>query len=314
VLAIFLKKEYLAIDGQAITDDKLMKKILVFGENGQVARALHNHLADKAVFVGRDIADFMQPDDCIKLVHKLQPEIIINAVAYTQVDKAESEVELAMQINAHTPHQIALAAKEIGAVLVHYSTDYVFDGKGDAPFTENMPTNPLNIYGKSKCLGEELIANVGGKYLIFRTSWVYDEVGKNFFTTMLRLGAEREQLKVVADQVGAPSYAPHLAGATMQAVENAQSKEQFPCGIYHMCGAGETSWHGFAEAIFAGARNAGLPLKLQQCLPIPASEYPTPALRPYNSRLNCTKLANQLGVLLPHWEIGLNEAMAKFAN
>jgi dTDP-4-dehydrorhamnose reductase len=298
---------------------KNMKKILVFGESGQVARALHHHLREEAVFAGRNIADFMQPNECVKLVHELKPEIIINAVAYTQVDKAESEIEAAMQVNAHTPHQIALAAKEIGAILVHYSTDYVFDGAGDTPFTEDMPTAALNIYGKSKCLGEELIASVQGKYLIFRTSWVYDELGKNFFTTMLRLGAEREQLKVVADQVGAPSYAPHLAVATMQAIENALQQAKFPSGIYHMCGGGETSWHGFAEAIFANynltnAKNGGLSLKIKECLPIPASDYPTPAKRPYNSRLSCNKLANELSVILPHWQIGLDEAIAKFAN
>ena len=291
-----------------------MKKILVFGESGQVARALHHHLGEKAVFAGRNMADFMQPDKCIELVHELQPEIIINSAAYTQVDKAQSEVDIAMQVNAHTPYQIALAAKEIGAILVHYSTDYVFDGAGETPFTEDMPTAALNIYGKSKCLGEELIASAQGKYLIFRTSWVYDEMGKNFFTTMLRLGAEKEQLKVVADQIGAPSYAPHLAVATMQAIENALQQAKFPSGIYHMCGGGETSWHGFAQAIFAGAKNVGLSLKIKECLPIPASDYPTPAKRPYNSRLSCNKLANELSVILPHWQVGLKEAIAKFAN
>ncbi len=287
-----------------------MKKILVFGATGQIAKALRAQLGGGAIFLSRNEADFMRPSDCVAAVNDLQPQIIINAVAYTQVDKCEIELEQAMQINAHTPQAIANAAKNIGAKLVHYSTDYVFDGAGEVAFIEDDAANPLNNYGKSKRLGEELIIGSGVDYLIFRTSWVYDNCSNNFLTTMLRLGAQREELKVVANQYGAPSYAPHLAVATLQALENAKSITKSINGIYHMCGAGETSWHGFAEAIFAQARQHGLPLKLTKCLPIPASEYPTPAKRPHNSRLNCSKLADILGVELPDWRVGLAEAMA----
>lgn len=283
--------------------------ILVFGKTGQIARALYNILGEKAIFAGRDVADFSNADKCVQLIYDLQPKLIINAVAYTQVDKAETEIELAMKVNAYTPQTLASAAKDIGAIFVHYSTDYVFDGSGNEARTEDYVTNPINIYGESKLLGEKLITEVGGKYLIFRTSWVYDEIGKNFFTTMLRLGAQQEQLKIVADQIGAPSYAPHLAQATMQSVEIANSKSKFPAGIYHICNASETSWYGFAVEIFKLAQQYNISMQIKQCLPINSIDYSTPAKRPCNSRLNCQKLLDNFNIKLPNWQIGLNEAI-----
>jgi dTDP-4-dehydrorhamnose reductase len=282
---------------------------LIFGESGQVARALKAQLGDNALYVGRDQADFMHPESCVAHIMKHRPAVIINTVAHTQVDKAETEQDAAFQINAHTPAALARAATEIGAIFVHYSTDYVFAGQGTEAYTETDSTDPLNAYGKSKCAGEEAIAAIGGKYLIFRTSWVYDGEARNFLTTMLRLASEREELRVVADQIGAPTYAPHIATATLHAITHAQIQQHFPSGIYHLCNAGEVSWHGFAEEIFTQARLHHIPLKITACHPIPASDYPTPATRPSNSRLSCEKLATVLDTYLPPWQQGVKEAI-----
>ncbi len=286
--------------------------VLVFGRNGQVARAFVSVFENGAYYAGREEADFTKPDGFQKLIDRVNPSAIINAVAYTQVDKAETEEALAYQVNAHAPAMLAQLAKERSIPLVHYSTDYVFDGSGDAPRKESAICAPLNVYGKSKRAGEEAIIAVSGKHLIFRTSWVFDATGKNFFTTMLRLGRERSALSVVADQIGAPSYAPHLAKATAVALEKAQAHAPFPSGIYHMCNAGETSWHGFASAIFADARRAGLSLAVADCHPIPSDAYPTPATRPLNSRLDCGKLRESFGITLPEWQEGVQAALASY--
>jgi len=281
---------------------------LVFGSNGQIGQAL-GALLDDAVLLSRDEADFSRPNTLPAVVEAINPSVIFNAVAYTAVDKAEEEEALATVINADAPGALAAIAAKRGIPFVHYSTDYVFDGAGDTPRNETAKTFPLSAYGRSKLAGEKAVEAAGGHYLIFRTSWVYDAFGKNFLKTMLRLGAEREQLRVVADQIGAPSYAPHLAAATLQALENAQAQAAFPSGIYHMCNAGEVSWHGFAEAIFEEARKCGMELRVESVEPIPTSAYPTAATRPLNSRLDCSKLRDTLGVTLPDWREGLKDAL-----
>lgn len=283
--------------------------ILIFGQTGQVSRALAALLGDKSVVAGRDQADFTKPDGFKALIERVNPSAIINAVAYTQVDKAEEEQELAFQVNAEAPEQLVRLTKDREIPFVHYSTDYVFNGKGDKAFKEDDPCAPLNIYGKSKRAGEEAIEAVGGDYLIFRTSWVFDADGKNFFNTMLRLAAERKELKVVGDQIGAPSYAPHLAQATVEALVMATHMEKFPSGVYHMCNDGETSWHGFASEIFQQALEADWPLAIESCEAIPSSAYPTPATRPKNSRLDCHKLHDVFDVVLPNWHDAVGDAL-----
>ncbi len=275
--------------------------VLIFGKTGQLARALQE-LLPEAIALGREEADFMRPETLPFLIEKHSPQTIFNAVAYTQVDKAETEAEAAFLVNEAAPAAIARKAAALGIPFVHFSTDYVFDGGGNKPWREDDPVNPLNIYGKSKLAGEIAVANAGGKYLIFRTSWVYDFEGKNFYATMKRLGQEREILRVVADQYGAPTYAPHLAQMSVKALQTAMQMEKFPSGVYNLCGGGETSWYGFAEAIFASLRKKGVELKVQKIEPISSSEYPTPAQRPHNSRLDCGKAAEILGVKMPDWQ------------
>jgi dTDP-4-dehydrorhamnose reductase len=197
---------------------------------------------------------------------------------------------------------------------VHYSTDYVFPGTGTRAWSEDDETAPLNVYGESKLAGEQGIAAAGGRYMVFRTSWVYDAVGKNFLRTMLRLGADRETLRVVADQHGAPTYAPQLAQGTLEALNCAESEEQFPSGIYHLCNGGETTWHDFAQSIFDAARSRGWNLKVQNVEAVASSAYPTPARRPMNSRLNNSKAQRVLGVQLPHWQDGLNACLDQLQN
>jgi dTDP-4-dehydrorhamnose reductase len=260
----------------------------------------------------------------------LRPSAIINAAAYTAVDKAEEEEVRAHNINARAPEILARYCREQDIPFVHYSTDYVFDGSGKEPWKETDATNPLSAYGRTKREGEKRIEAVGGKYLIFRTSWVYDETGKNFVNTMLRLGTERDELRVVNDQWGAPTYARHLAQATLAALENAQKASRFPSGIYHLCGGGETNWQAFAREIFAlrhceERSDAAIPKEVWIASPsarddgmqspkihgIPSSEYPTPAKRPMNSRLDCSKAKQVLGVTLPAWEAGLKECLER---
>ncbi len=285
-------------------------KFLILGANGQVGQALNAAIENpNVVILGREQADFSKPKTLYDVIAAINPEYIFNAVAYTAVDKTETEETLAYTINAEAVRVLAHYAKEKDIPLVHYSTDYVFDGKGENARKEDAPTAPLNAYGRTKLAGEEAIKDVGCKHLIFRTSWVYDAYGKNFLNTMLKLGAEREELRVVADQIGAPTYAPHIADASLKALKNAINMPEFPSGIYHLCNAGETSWHGFAEAIFAGAKKHGAELKVQRVLPIPACDYPTPAARPANSRLDCGKLRDILNVTLPNWQIGLEDAL-----
>ncbi len=281
----------------------LAGKILVCGENGQVGRALQALLGEKAVVLGSRVADFSNPDAVRKVLDNIAtpPNAIINAAAYTQVDKAEEEEEVAFCVNAETPGLLAEYAAKHTIPFVHYSTDYVFPGMGSMPLKETDDTAPQNAYGRTKLAGEENIQAVGGKFLIFRTSWVYDETGKNFLTTMLRLGKERETLRVVADQLGAPTYAPALAEATLAALDYAENQLHFPSGVYHLAGQGVASWHGFAEAIFAEARQRGIKLAVENVEPIPSSAYPTPAKRPENSQLDCSLAQTVLHASLPDW-------------
>lgn len=280
--------------------------ILVLGAGGQLGRALLLQLGERAIGLDRAACDLSQAGFTRKLA-SYSPKALINAAAYTQVDRVESERELAMRINADAVGELAVWCKMQEIPLVHYSTDYVFDGNGTRARVEEDPTNPLNYYGASKLVGEQLLAASGADYLLFRTSWVYDAWGKNFPNTMLRLFSERESISVVADQIGAPTYAPHLARASLQALEAALAAPKFPTGIYHLCAKGECSWHGFAQAIFtlASAADSGIKCKLIQ--PITTAEYPTPAKRPLNSRLDCSKAKNMLSVALPDWQQGLQE-------
>ena len=193
--------------------------------------------------------------------------------------------------------------------MVHYSTDYVYSGEGERPWTEDDPTGPLGVYGRTKLEGDREVHAAGGRHLIFRTSWVYDEEGKNFVNGMLRLGRERETLRVVADQHGAPTYAPDLAGASLEALDRARSLPEFPSGVYHLCGAGETTWYGFACAIFERARTHGIPLQVKTVEAITTADYPTPSRRPVNSRLNTERARRTLGVALRPWEQALDQCI-----
>ncbi|MBM3617280.1 MAG: dTDP-4-dehydrorhamnose reductase [Alphaproteobacteria bacterium] len=286
-----------------------VQRIAVLGAAGQIGRALVQVLGERALPLPRADADLLDIPALLSKLEMLKPDAVINAAAYTAVDAAEDDVERCMAINAQAPAKLAEWCAARGIPFVHFSTDYVYDGSGEKPWRETDAANPLNRYGTSKKLGDEGVQAVGGKHLIFRTSWVYDAVGRNFLTTMLRLGAEKEQLRVVADQFGAPSYAPHLAVAVVSCLEKAMQMDAFPYGVYHMANAGETSWHGFAQAIFASAVAAGAPQRVKDVEPIPSVAYPTRAGRPLNSRLNCSKLHTVFGERLPTWEQGLSDAM-----
>ena len=283
-------------------------KVLILGSGGQVGQALRHVLPD-AVALDRPDVDFTAPDSLRAAISHHNPQVILNAAAYTQVDKAEDEAELCYAINATAPAILAEEAARIGALLVHYSTDYVYDGSGTYPRDEQTKAAPLNHYGAAKYAGDAAILASGARHLIFRTSWVFDGVGQNFLRTMLRLAAEREELRIINDQIGAPSYAPHLAAATWEAVLKSLSLPEVPSGVYHLCNSGETSWYGFANAIFREAAARGAPLAVKRVLPITTSEYPTKAVRPLNSRLSCDKLEHIFGIRLPHWEEGMKLAV-----
>lgn len=250
-------------------------------------------------------------------MHAIKPKIIVNAVAYTAVDQAETEQELAFRVNAEAPAALAAAARDTGALLIHYSSDYVFDGSKAAPYTELDVPNPLSVYGKSKLAGDQAIESSGADYLIFRTSWVYSSRGKNFVRTIVRLAAEREELRVVVDQIGAPTWARWIADATAQAL--AQSRQEkalgnFRSGVYNLVGGGDTSWCGLAAAIVEHMRRdpkwSGV-LKTERVVPIPAVDYPLPAKRPANSRLDCSALTQRFGVVLSDWQVCLGLCLAE---
>jgi dTDP-4-dehydrorhamnose reductase len=292
-------------------------KILLLGMNGQVGWELQRALAPLGELVALDFdspgalrADFSQPQALAATVQAVAPQIIVNAAAHTAVDKCESEPELARTINATAPGVLAREAAACGAWLVHYSTDYVFDGSGSTPWVEDAPTGPLSVYGRTKLEGEQAIRASGCKHLILRTSWVYAARGGNFARTMLRLAAEREQLNVIDDQHGAPTGAELLADVTAHALREVLDQPALG-GTYHAVASGETSWYGYARHVIEYARAAGQPVRVQpqDITPVPSSAYATAAKRPHNSRLDTRKLQQSFGLTLPDWRIGVERML-----
>jgi dTDP-4-dehydrorhamnose reductase len=292
-------------------------KILLLGMNGQVGWELQRSLAPLGELVALDFdspgplaADFTQPDYLAATVRAVAPQIIVNAAAYTAVDKAEAEPELARTINAEAPEVLAREAQALGAWLVHYSTDYVFDGSGTAPWTEHAQTGPLSAYGRTKLEGELAIRASGCHHLILRTSWVYAARGGNFARTMLRLAAERDRLIVIDDQIGAPTGAEMLADITAHALRSVLAQPGLG-GTYHAVAGGHTSWHGYASHVIEFARAAGQPVrvKAQDIAAVPSAAFPTPAQRPRNSRLDTRKLQQNFGLCLPDWRTGVERML-----
>jgi dTDP-4-dehydrorhamnose reductase len=291
------------------------RRILLVGAQGQVGWELRRSLATQGevIAVGRQTAphalDLSQPEAILPLVETIQPNWIVNAAAYTAVDKAEQEAELAQTINAIAPGLLAEAAGLVGAQLVHYSTDYVFDGTASSPYKEADAPNPQGVYGRTKLEGEEAIAKSGCDWLILRTAWVYGGRGHNFLRTMRRLAREREELRVVADQRGAPTWSRHIAEATAQILAQLgddRAAWHRACGVYHLTSAGEASWHDFASAIVEHQRQ-NEPIACQRVTAITTADYPTPAQRPAYSALNCEKLATTFGIRLPDWKAALGQ-------
>jgi dTDP-4-dehydrorhamnose reductase len=276
-----------------------MKRILLLGINGQIGWELQHTLASigNVVVCDRATANLADPQSLVKVIREVKPSIIVNAAAYTAVDKAESEPALAMQINGTAPGILAEEAKKTGSLLIHYSTDYVFDGKSETPYRETDSPNPLNVYGQTKLAGEQAIQAVGGKYLILRTSWVYGARGHNFFLTMLRLGKERPELKIVNDQTGAPTWCRFIAQASADMIRQCLIKSDL-WGLYHLTADNHTSWHGFAETIFERYSLPTPPLVKG----IPSIEYPLPAKRPAFSVLSNQKNQDAFGIYSPSWK------------
>ena len=293
-------------------------KILLLGKNGQVGWELQRSLAPLGELIALDArnrnhcGDLTDLIGLAKTVREVAPDVIVNAAAYTAVDKAESEPELAQAVNAKALAVLAQAAKASGAWLVHYSTDYVFDGSGATPWLESDVARPLSAYGASKLAGEQAIIEAGCKHLIFRTSWVYAARGRNFAKTMLQLAQQHDQLKVINDQVGAPTGADLLADVTAHALRAAVQNPQLS-GLYHLAAAGETTWHAYATYVIEQARQAGVAIKVAQSAiqAVPSSAFPTPAQRPLNSRLNTSKLQHAFGLSLPHWQIGVKRMLTE---
>ncbi|WP_338489182.1 dTDP-4-dehydrorhamnose reductase [Pseudomonas trivialis] len=285
-------------------------KILITGQHGQVSLALQQQLQDlgELIVLGRDQLDLANVDQIRQQVRTHLPNLIINAAAHTAVDQAESEPDAAFAINAIAPGVLAEEAKALGVPLIHYSTDYVFDGSKPAPYTEADATNPLGVYGQSKLAGEQAIAAVGGEYLVLRTSWVYSTTGKNFLLTMQRLLQEKPHMRIVADQIGAPTWAGTIANSTRALVERWQAGQAGDWGVYHLTAGGETSWFGFAQAIAEHLQAASKACAELEA--IPSSAYPTPARRPLNSRLDCSRLQQQWQVSQPQWQDALRECLA----
>ena len=296
-------------------------KILLFGKNGQVGWELQRSLSPLGELVALDsdstdlCGNFTDLAGLAQTVRSVRPDVIVNAAAHTAVDKAESEPDLARTINALAPEVLAREAARLGAWLVHYSTDYVFDGSGDKPWLETDGTGPLSVYGRNKLEGETLVALHNPRHLIFRTSWVYAARGGNFAKTMLRLGQEREKLTVINDQIGAPTGADLLADVTAHALRQVLpgASPEHIAGLYHLVAAGETNWFDYAKHVLAQALIAQPAIKIvaQQIDPVPTSAFPTPARRPHNSRLNTGKLQRTFGLRLPPWQHGVNRMLAE---
>lgn len=297
-------------------------KILLFGKNGQVGWELQRSLAPLGELISLGSAtpamcgDYTDHEGLARTVRQLAPDVIVSAAAYTAVDKAQGEPDLARSINALAPKVLAQEAQRSGAWLVHYSTDYVFDGSGERAWSESDATGPLSVYGATKLEGEQFIQASGCKHLIFRTSWVYAARGENFAKTMLRLGKERERLAVVDDQIGAPTGAELIADITSHAIRSALQRPDVS-GLYNVAAEGKTSWHGYAKFVLEHARAHGVAIRVAEeaIAPVPTSAFPLPAPRPRNSRLNTRKLCDTFGVVLPSWKMGvsrmLNEILEK---
>jgi dTDP-4-dehydrorhamnose reductase len=285
-------------------------RILIIGQNGQLSQALQTRLAamGELIVLGSNQLDMARTDHIRAPIDALRPDLIINAAAHTAVDQAESEAQRAFAINATAPGVLARAALELGVPLFHYSTDYVFDGRKPEPYTEDDAPNPLSVYGRSKLAGEEAIREAGGQHLILRTSWVYSNAGRNFLLTMQRLLQEKPHLRVVADQIGAPTWAGTIADSTAKLIERWQARQCGAWGTYHLTAQGHTSWFGFAQAIGEHLVEQHEPCAVLE--PIPSSEYPTPAPRPLNSRLDCTRLLREWGVSQPDWRSALQQCLA----
>ncbi|MBD9582161.1 dTDP-4-dehydrorhamnose reductase [Delftia sp. DLF01] len=295
-------------------------KLLLLGRNGQVGWELQRSLAPLGELIALDrqgdaggqglCGDLSRLDELARTVRALRPDVIVNAAAHTAVDKAESEPDQARLLNALAPQVLAREAAQTGALLVHYSTDYVFDGSGSAARTETEATAPLSVYGSSKLEGEQLIQASGCRHLIFRTSWVYAARGGNFAKTMLRLAQEREALSVIDDQWGAPTGADLIADVTAHAIRQLQ-RQPGDQGLYHLVAGGETTWHAYASHVIAKARELApeRPWKVQRIAAVPTSAFPTPAQRPHNSRLNTERLQQTFGLRLPHWQAGVDRML-----
>ncbi|WP_062379498.1 dTDP-4-dehydrorhamnose reductase [Pseudomonas abietaniphila] len=286
-------------------------RILISGQHGQVSQALQQSLngLGELIVLGRGQMDLGHPESIRPAVDEVRPDLIINAAAHTAVDQAESEPELAYAINATSPGVLAEEASRLGIPLIHYSTDYVFDGSKDGLWTETDTPNPLGVYGSSKLAGEQAITATGAQALILRTSWVYSLTGRNFLLTMQRLLQEREKLTIVADQIGAPTWAGTIAQSTRALIERWREGQPGQWGVYHLTASGETSWFGFAQAIGQELIKAGKPCATLE--PIPSSAYPTPARRPLNSRLDCSRLQREWGVSQPDWHEAMLECLAQ---
>lgn len=295
--------------------------ILITGGSGQVGFELRRQLATLGNILApnRAALNLSDADAVNAYLAQCRPEVIVNAAAYTAVDNAESEYTMAKRLNAELPAQLAEYCQKQSVCLIHYSSDYVYNGEGSDPWQESDNTGPRNIYGATKLAGDEAVINSGCRHLIFRTSWVYSAFGKSFVSTMLRLGAERSALSVVSDQVGAPTPARLIALITQQALVkllNQQATSELESGLYHLSPKGETSWHGFAREIFKVAHTYGLPLAItpEGVAAIPTADYPTPATRPLNSRLGVAKIEKALGVIMPSWQSQLALTLEEIAS
>lgn len=294
-------------------------KILLLGKAGQVGWELQRSLSPlgEVIALGRECGelcgDLSRLDDLVATVRSVAPDVIVNAAAYTAVDRAESDIELCHTVNALAPGVLAAEAARSGALLVHYSTDYVFDGSGQVPWLEDAATGPLSVYGKTKLEGEQAIVASACKHLIFRTSWVYAARGGNFAKTMLRLAAERERLSVVDDQIGAPTAAELIADVTAHALLAMRERPQLS-GIYHLAAAGHTSWHGYASFVIAAARQAGVPLAVAADAidAVGSTAFPAPAPRPKNSRLALDKIEQAFQLVMPPWQAGVTRMLTEF--
>lgn len=293
-------------------------KCWLLGARGQVGRELLPRLqALGTVYAPARLdpgGDLTQPEALAHAIAADRPDLVVNAAAYTAVDQAETDADMAQTVNAQAPAAMARACQQVGAWLVHYSTDYVFDGRGDRPWREDDTPAPLSVYGRSKWAGEQGIAEAAGQHLVFRTSWVHGVQGGNFIRTLLRLAAERDRLQVVADQIGAPTSARLIAEVTLQAIQQAWVRPALG-GLYHLAASGSTSWQGYAQFVIEQARALGWPLRLgpAQVDPIPSSAYPTPAQRPLNSRLDTRRLQASFGITLPPWEAGVLQTLEGMA-